>query len=114
MGSSPLHCKLTTKGSNHAGVIKPHFPGGGYQLVGGGMNNHYRSFNHLSPFEEAFPHGNHFQCDTGFGAGRLTCYAMYCKKAGMLIAVVVHGEVEHLQAALGSAGREAAADERID
>merc|ERR1711871_1444434 len=81
--SSPLHCKKTTKGSNHAGVIKPHFPGGGYQLMGGGMNNHYRSFNHLSPFEEAFPNGNHFQCDTGFGAGRLTCYAMYCKKAGM-------------------------------
>merc|ERR1711871_586931 len=81
--SSPLHCKQTTKGSNHAGVIKPHFPGGGYQLMGGGMNNHYRSFNHLSPFEEAFPNGNHFQCDTGFGAGRLTCYAMYCKKAGM-------------------------------
>merc|ERR1712216_816903 len=58
--NSPLHCKMTAKGSNHAGVIKPHFPGGGYQLVGGGMNNHYRSFNHLSPFEEAFPHGNHF------------------------------------------------------
>merc|ERR1711906_1238 len=81
--NSPLHCKMTHQASNHAGVIKPHFPGGGYQLVGGGMNNHYRSFNHLSPFEEAFPHGNHFQCDTGFGAGRLTCYAMYCKKAGM-------------------------------
>merc|ERR1711990_1362486 len=81
--NSPLHCKMTAKGSNHAGVIKPSFPGGGYQLVGGGMNNHYRSFNHLSPVEEMFPHGNHFQCDTGFGAGRLTCYAMYCKKAGM-------------------------------
>jgi len=80
--NSPLHCKMTAKGSNHAGVIKPSAVSG-YQLVGGGMNNHYRSFNHLSPFEEAFPHGNHFQCDTGFGAGRLTCYAMYCKKPGM-------------------------------
>jgi hypothetical protein len=80
--NSPLHCKMTAKGSNHAGVIKPPAVSG-YQLMGGGMNNHYRSFNHLSPFEEAFPHGNHFQCDTGFGAGRLTCYAMYCKKSGM-------------------------------
>merc|ERR1712205_264604 len=80
--NSPLYCKMTAKGSNHAGVIRPSAVSG-YQLVGGGMNNHYRSFNHLSPFEEAFPHGNHFQCDTGFGAGRLTCYAMYCKKAGM-------------------------------
>jgi len=78
---------MEAKGSNHAGVIKPNIPSDKsfprYQLVGGGMNNQYRSFNHLSPFEEAFPHGNHFQCDTGFGAGRLTCYAMYCKKAGM-------------------------------
>merc|ERR1719502_2314410 len=82
-GGAPLHCKMTAKGSNAAGVIKPSFPGGGYQLVGGGINNHYRSFNHLSPLEEAFPHGNHFQCDTGFGSGRLTCYAMYCKKSGM-------------------------------
>jgi hypothetical protein len=73
---------MTAKGSNHAGVIKPAAVSG-YQLMGGGMNNRYRSFNKLSPFEEAFPHGNHFQCDTGFGAGRLTCYAMYCKKAGM-------------------------------
>jgi hypothetical protein len=82
-GGGKMHCKMTAKGSNHAGVVKPSFPGGGYQLVGGGINNHYRSFNHLSSFEEAFPHGNHFQCDTGFGAGRLTCYAMYCKKSGM-------------------------------
>merc|ERR1711924_336917 len=39
--SSLLHCKMTAKGSNHAVTIKPSFPGGGYQLVGGGMNNHY-------------------------------------------------------------------------
>jgi len=81
--SSPLHCKMTTKASNNAGVIKPHFPGGGYQLVGGGINNRYRSWNANSALEEAFPHGNHFQCDTGFGPGHLTCYAMYCKKSGM-------------------------------
>merc|ERR1711988_1246233 len=78
-----MTCKMTTKASNNAGVIKPHFPGGGYQLVGGGINNRYRSWNANSALEEAFPHGNHFQCDTGFGPGLLTCYAMYCKKSGM-------------------------------
>jgi hypothetical protein len=80
--SSPLVCKTHVKGSMYAGVVRPS-GAAGYTLVGGGMNNHYRSFNKLSPFEEAFPHGNQFQCDTGFGPGRLTCYARYCKKTGM-------------------------------
>merc|ERR1712216_233128 len=80
--SSPLVCKTHVKSSNNAGVIRPN-GAPGYTLVGGGMNNHYRSFNKLSAFEEAFPHGNQFQCDTGFGPGRLTCYARYCKKTGM-------------------------------
>merc|ERR1711988_458331 len=30
-------------------------------------------------FEEALPEGNHFRCDTGFGPGRLTCYARSSK-----------------------------------
>merc|ERR1711966_280252 len=81
--SSPLVCKTRVKGSNKAGVVRPDGGGAGFTLVGGGMNNHYRSFNKLSAFEEAFPHGNQFQCDTGFGPGRLTCYARYCKKTGM-------------------------------
>merc|ERR1711966_485678 len=81
--SSPLVCKTRVKGSNKAGVVRPDGGGAGFTLVGGGMNNHYRSFNKLSAFEEAFPHGNQFQCDTGFGPGRLTCYARYYKKTGM-------------------------------
>merc|ERR1711906_106733 len=84
--NSPLHCKMTHQASNSAGVVTPAPVGGssgGYQLVGGGINNRYRSFNKLSGFEMAKPHGNKFSCDTGFGSGRLTCYAMYCKKSGM-------------------------------
>merc|ERR1712093_104159 len=73
-----LHCTTTAKHSNNAGVIVPHAPGG-YAMTGGGMNNHYRSWNKLSAFEEMFPSGNSFRCDTGFGPGRLTCYARYCK-----------------------------------
>jgi len=81
-----LQCKYQTTSSNRAGVVKTpdsRGVGAGYQLVGGGINNHYRSWNKLSAFEQAIPHGNHFQCDTGYGPGRLTCYAAYCKKAGM-------------------------------
>merc|ERR1712227_267550 len=77
--SSPLHCKLTTKGSNHAGVIKPHFPGGGYQLMGGGLNNHYRPFNHRAHFERSHPHGNGWIGDMGFGWGDYTVSVRSCK-----------------------------------
>merc|ERR1712054_98175 len=76
-------CSLKTRASNNAGVIKPHKMGGGYQLVGGGINNRYRSWGALAMLEEAYPRNGYFQCDTGFGPGRLTCYAMYCHKKGM-------------------------------
>merc|ERR1711906_27661 len=61
--NSPLHCKMTHQASNSAGVVTPAPVGGssgGYQLVGGGINNRYRSFNKLSGFEMAKPHGNKF------------------------------------------------------
>jgi hypothetical protein len=80
----PLACRMSKAEGNGASVIKPHFPGKGYQLVGGGMNNRYRHFN-LTPnsiFQEAFPWGNHFRCGPGY-PGRVDCYAMYCKKSGM-------------------------------
>lgn len=44
------------------------------------MNNHYRRFDKRSAFEEMMPQGNQYRCDTGFGPGQLTCYAMYCKQ----------------------------------
>jgi len=73
-----LTCSTTTKGSNKAGIVKTH-TAGGYTMVGGGMVNHYRTWNKLAGFEEAHPDGNHFRCDTGFGPGRLTCYGRSCK-----------------------------------
>jgi hypothetical protein len=74
-----LECTHTSKHSNNAGVIvPPEKPG--MTMTGGGMNNHYRTFNSKSAFEEMYPSGNHFKCDTGFGPGQLTCYAFYCKR----------------------------------
>merc|ERR1712093_77989 len=73
-----LTCATKTKGSNRAGVVVPATPSG-YTVMGGGMVNHYRSWNKLAGFEEAFPHGNAFRCDTGFGPGKLTCYSRSCK-----------------------------------
>merc|ERR1711898_78174 len=76
--AKPLHCKMTAKGSNHAGVIKPTFPGGGYQLVGGGMNNHYRSFNKKAHFERSHPNGNGWIGDMGYGWGDYTVSTRSC------------------------------------
>merc|ERR1712216_402251 len=58
--------------SNNAGVI---YIGAhsGYTTTGGGMNNHYRSWDAKSAFEEMMPEGDRFRCDTGFGPGQLTC-----------------------------------------
>jgi hypothetical protein len=73
-----LTCSTTRKNSNRAGVIRTSTPGG-YTTLGGGMVNHYRHWNKIAGFEEALPEGNHFRCDTGFGPGRLSCYARSCK-----------------------------------
>merc|ERR1711970_1059352 len=73
-----LSCHTRSHHSNNAGVIRAGTPGG-YVSLGGGMVNHYRSWNKLGAFEEAMPEGNHFRCDTGFGPGRLTCYNRACK-----------------------------------
>jgi len=76
--SAKLTCRTTTSRSNNAGVIRTR-SSSGYTMLGGGMVNHYRSWNKLGAFEEAMPEGNHFRCDTGFGPGRLTCYNRSCK-----------------------------------
>lgn len=73
-----LQCSTRTRSSNNAGVITPSTPGH-YAMTGGGMVNNYRSFNKLSGFEEMYPRGNAFSCDTGFGPGRLKCYSRVCK-----------------------------------
>jgi len=73
-----LSCTTTSAGSNRAGVVRASTRGG-YTMTGGGMVNNYRSWNKLSGFEEMFPNGNYWQCDTGFGPGRLSCYTRQCK-----------------------------------
>merc|ERR1712054_549904 len=80
--SNVLSCTSRGKHSNNAGVIIVPTLGGRdshWRMTGGGMNNHYRSFNKLSAFEEMYPRGHSYACDTGFGPGRLTCYAFFCK-----------------------------------
>merc|ERR1711988_1321935 len=79
---SKIKCRTTAAASNRAGVVYAKQPGG-YTMVGGGINNHYRHFNKLSAFEESFPHGSNWRCDTGFGPGRVTCYARSCRMRGL-------------------------------
>merc|ERR1711988_1965016 len=76
----PLKCTVSTKASNSAGVVRPRAQAG--TLVGGGINNHYRSWNSKAGFEQMYPDGNHYSCDMGFGPGRLTCYGIYCTTGG--------------------------------
>merc|ERR1719224_34332 len=73
-----LSCTTTSAGSNRAGVVRASTRGG-YTMTGGGMVNNYRSWNKLSGFEEMFPNGNYWQCDTGFGWGDYTVYVRGCK-----------------------------------
>merc|ERR1712057_103225 len=76
-------CATRSTKSNNAGVI---YIGAhsGYTTTGGGMNNHYRSWDAKSAFEEMMPEGDRFRCDTGFGPGQLTCYSQSCKVNGGL------------------------------
>merc|ERR1711871_580755 len=67
----PLSCKHASKRSNNAGVIKTPNQSG-YTLTGGGMINHYRSWDKKSGFEQMYPDGNQYNCDTGFGPGPVT------------------------------------------
>merc|ERR1711968_18836 len=75
----PLSCKHASKRSNNAGVIKTPNQSG-YTLTGGGMINHYRSWDKKSGFEQMYPDGNQYNCDTGFGPGQATCYSISCKR----------------------------------
>eukprot|EP01060_Flectonema_neradi_P008373 TRINITY_DN15999_c0_g1_i2.p1 TRINITY_DN15999_c0_g1~~TRINITY_DN15999_c0_g1_i2.p1 ORF type:complete len:103 (+),score=14.06 TRINITY_DN15999_c0_g1_i2:43-309(+) len=50
----------------------------GSQMTGGGMKNEARKFNNDSGFEESMPFHNGWSCDSGFGAGKHTCYVRCC------------------------------------
>merc|ERR1711959_517114 len=77
-----LQCKTARVSSNRAGVIRSR-QWRGWTMVGGGINNKYRHFNRLSAFEESYPEGTNWRCDTGFGPGRLDCYSRQCRLGGM-------------------------------
>merc|ERR1711988_67907 len=64
---------------NDAGVIKVPAPGGTI-MVGGGIINHYRKWNGRSIFEESYPDGDTWRCDTGVGnEGQATCISLSYK-----------------------------------
>jgi len=73
-----LSCATNSAASNNAGVVATNAHGG-YTMTGGGLNNRYRHWNARSAFEESYPYGNQWRCDTGFGPGQVTCYARSCK-----------------------------------
>ncbi len=50
----------------------------GTVVTGGGITENLRAFNALSPLEDSRPNGNGWFCDTGYGAGDSTCYAVCC------------------------------------
>merc|ERR1711881_640273 len=73
-----LTCTTSKKSSNKAGIVKTH-TAGGYTMVGGGLNNHYRGWNKRAGFEETRPNGNSWRGDMGFGWGDYTVYVRGCK-----------------------------------
>merc|ERR1711988_1647838 len=77
-----LSCHTRTASSNRAGIVRVGQPGG-WTMVGGVIYNKYRHFNAISAFEESYPEGSNWRCDTGFGPGRLDCYSRQCRLSGM-------------------------------
>merc|ERR1711988_422058 len=80
---SSFKCTGKSSSSNNAGVVKAG-AASGYVMTGGGMNQRLRTWKQEAAFEEAFPSGNHYQCDTGFGPGQVTCYSQSCYAKGGL------------------------------
>jgi hypothetical protein len=79
---APLSCITEGKTTHNAGVVNIH-PPSGYALTGVGMTNSYRKWDAKAGFEQMYPAGAstaaYASCDMGFGPGKLTCYATYCK-----------------------------------
>merc|ERR1711988_952615 len=81
---SSFKCIGKSASSNNAGVVKTVNAPAGYVMTGGGINQRLRTWKQEAAFEEAFPSGNHYQCDTGFGPGQVTCYSQSCYAKGGL------------------------------
>merc|ERR1712196_275029 len=76
-----LCCSMSTKSSNNAGHTKATNPGKckSAKVTGGGMSQS-RGWGKLGAIEQFRPDGNTFMCDTGFGAGHVKCYGIFCSK----------------------------------
>jgi len=82
-----LCVSLGKKGSNNAGHTNTVNPGKckNAKLVGGGMSQ-TRGWGKLGAIERFYPKSagstGTYQCDTGFGAGHLTCFGVYASNNG--------------------------------
>merc|ERR1711871_1751305 len=77
-----LCCSLDTTSTKNAGWTHATNPGKCKHatVTGGGMTQ-TRGWGKLGAIERFFPDSkNQYTCDTGFGAGHLTCYGIYCSK----------------------------------
>jgi len=74
----PLRCTTRSLRFRGVGVRDVRLPRG-YVMTGGGLFNHYRSFNSRAGFEETRPNGNAWRGDMGFGWGDYTVYVRGCK-----------------------------------
>jgi len=76
---SSMTCRIASKSTNRAGVVKTPAQRG-FSLTGGGMHQRLGRWDAKAQFEQAFPQGESYNCDTGFGSGSVNCYGVYCKK----------------------------------
>jgi hypothetical protein len=68
----------------------------GYVMTGGGLVNHYRSWNKHSQFEQSRPEGNNgWLSDMGFGWGDFTSTVRGCKGLSCVTEVSKQGDATH-------------------
>merc|ERR1711924_145807 len=77
-----LTCGIWSKRKTGSGSTTVNAPAG-YTATGGGIYNHYRTFNEKSGFENSYPVGNGWKGDMGFGWGDYTVYVRGCKVNAM-------------------------------
>merc|ERR1712070_565358 len=76
--SGALTCTTRSGRFTGSGTKTVNLPSG-YTMTGGGMYNHYRSWNAKAGFEDTRPNGNGWLGDMGFGWGDFTVYVRGCK-----------------------------------
>merc|ERR1712070_1160699 len=74
----PLECTTRSIKYNGSGANRADMPSG-YTMTGGGILNHYRSWNKHSAFEDSRPYSNGWYGDMGFGSGHYTVFVRGCK-----------------------------------